>query len=81
MLFEIRILKLTLHINHANGLKEFQVKLNVPFACANLLKKFYIHKTIQFKLFQQQKKRGFQLNFNDKQHLQLKVSLRANDKL
>jgi hypothetical protein len=28
MLFESRILKLTLHINHANGLKEFQVKLN-----------------------------------------------------
>jgi len=43
MLFETRILKLTLHINHANGLKEFQVKLNLPFACANLLKKFYIH--------------------------------------
>jgi hypothetical protein len=43
MLFETRIFKWTLHINHANGLKEFQVKLNVPFACANLFKKFYIH--------------------------------------
>ncbi len=41
--FETRIFKLILHINHENGLKEFQVKLNVPFACANLLKKFYIH--------------------------------------
>jgi hypothetical protein len=43
MLFETRILKLTLDINHANGLKEFQMKLDVPFACANLFKKFYIH--------------------------------------
>jgi len=36
MLFETRILNLTLDINHANGLNEFQMKLNVPFACANL---------------------------------------------
>ncbi len=43
MLFETRILKLTLHINHANGFKEFEMKLNVPFACANRLKKFYSH--------------------------------------
>jgi hypothetical protein len=51
MLFETRILNLTSHINHANGLKEFQMKMNVPFACANLLKKVYIHETIQLKLF------------------------------
>jgi len=40
--FENNIFLSTIHINHANGLKEFQVKLNVPFSCVNLLRKFYI---------------------------------------
>jgi hypothetical protein len=44
--FENNIFLSTIHINHANGLKEFQVKLNVPFSCVNLLRKFYIQWTI-----------------------------------
>jgi hypothetical protein len=35
-----------IHINHGNGRKEFQVKLNVPFSCVNFLRKFYIQWTI-----------------------------------
>jgi hypothetical protein len=31
-----------IHINHANGPKEVQVKLNVTFSCVNFLRKFYI---------------------------------------
>jgi hypothetical protein len=33
-------------INHANGPKEFEVKLNVTFSCINILRKFYIQWTI-----------------------------------
>jgi hypothetical protein len=44
--FENNIFLSTIQINHANGLKEFQMKLNVLFSCVNLLKKFYIQWTI-----------------------------------
>ncbi len=40
--FENNIFLSTIYINHANGLKEFQVILNVPFSCVSFLKKFYI---------------------------------------
>jgi len=38
--FENNIFLTTIHINHASGLKEFQVKLNVPFSCIKLFRKF-----------------------------------------
>jgi hypothetical protein len=50
--FETNIFLSIIHINHADGPKEFQVKLIVPFSCLNLFKKFYIQWTIRFNLFQ-----------------------------
>ncbi len=40
--FENNIFLSIIHINYANGRKEFQVKLNVPFSSVDLLRKFLI---------------------------------------
>jgi hypothetical protein len=40
--FENNIFLSIRHINHANGPKECQVKLNVIFSCVNLIMKFNI---------------------------------------
>jgi len=41
--FENRIFLDYTYQSCANGLNEFQVKLNVPFTYVNLITKFYIH--------------------------------------
>ncbi len=38
--FENNIFLSIRHISHANGPKEFQVKLNVTFSCVNILRSF-----------------------------------------